>query len=135
MYSRWTVAMHVLRCVIPYLINSNRKHSTIARVCRFMMNKSIGYGTDKTSSGGSRAGNSGTQLRTNSSRSSNNNNINFLVSLNNNAFNFSSSSNTVGISSPGSNGYFDEEKSIFNDNSLFAAFSDLGNMDDLSFFD
>ena len=122
-----TVALHVLPGVIPHLINPNikdRQHSPTSRVCRFMMDKSIGYRTDKTSggSGSSRDSNSSTRLQTTS-----------FCSSSNNAFNFSS--NTVGISSPTSNGYFNEEKSIFSNNSSFAASSDLGNMGDLSFFD
>ena len=87
-----TVAMHVLPGVIPYLINPNikdRQHSTISRVCRFMMDKSIGFRTDKT------GGSGGSRDSTNSARSSNTSQ--FLASPKNNAFNFSSS-NTVGVS-------------------------------------
>ena len=94
-----------------------------------MMDKSIGYRTHKTS-GSLRDNNNSIQLQTNSYRSSNNQ---FLASAKNTEVNFSS--NTVSILSPGSDGYFNEEKSIFNDNSSFEASIDLGNMDDLSFFD
>ena len=122
-----TVAMHVLPKVIPYLVNTHIKdnqHKTISRVCRFMLDKSIGYRTDKASgmnrsSSNSNTNSSGTQFLTSPDRTS--------VSQKNNAFNFSNS-NTAS--------YFNEEKSIFNDNSSFAAFSDLGSVADLnSFFD